>query len=308
MRKLREVLRLHALGLKQQQIARSCRIAQSTVHQYLKAAASAGMSWPLPPNWDDRRLEEAISGRPRPPAGWHRHLSPDLSVIRQQLQRYRDLTLQSVWEEYREDVPDGYSYSRFCELYHAWIGKLDVALRHEHRASEKMFVDHAGDEIPVYDARTGTVNFEAPLFVAVLGASSYTFAEATRREDLPCWISAHIHALEFRGGAPEVVVPDNTKTAVKRPCRYEPDLNPTYRELAEYYGFAVVPTRPRKPRDKTKVEVGVQIAQHWIIAALRHQKFFSVAAVNEAIVPLLDWLNAHPFRRRPEDSRNTLFA
>lgn len=307
MRKLKEVLRLHSLGLKQQQIARSCWIAQSTVHQYLKAAAAASVSWPLPPDWDDRRLEEALSGAARPTPARRQHKPPDFAAIRQQLQTHRNLTLQLVWEEYREEQPDGYRYSRFCQLYRDWTRKLDVVLRHEHRAGEKLFVDYAGDKIPVYDQRTGQVDFQASLFVAVLGASSYTFAEATRSQDLVCWIGSHIRALEFIGGVPEAVVPDNTKTGVKHPCRYEPELNPTYRELAEHYAFAVLPARPYKPRDKAKAEAGVQLAQRWIIAALRHRKFFSLVDLNEAIAELLDRLNHRPFRKRPEVSRALLF-
>jgi transposase len=307
MRKLKEVLRLNSLGLKQQQIARSCLIAQSTVHQYLKAAAAAGVRWPLPPDWDDRRLEEAVSGAPRPMQVWRKSEKPDFGSIRHELQRHRHLTLQLVWEEYRQDHPDGYSYSRFCELYRHWVRKLDVVLRHEYRAGETLFVDYAGDKIPIYDRHTGEVDFQASLFVAVLGASSYTFAEATRSQDLSCWISSHIRALEFMGGAPEVVVPDNTKTGVKHPCRYEPELNPTYRELAEHYGFAVVPARPYRPRDKAKVEAGVQLAQRWIIAALRRRKFFNLGDLNEAIMELLDGLNGRCFRKRPDVSRTLLF-
>jgi len=307
MRKLKEVLRLRFLGLKQQQIARSCLIAQSTVHQYLKAAAAAGVSWPLPPDWDDRRLEEVVSGAPRPTVAWHKAGKPDFDAIRRQLQTHRNLTLQLVWEEYREDHHDGYSYSRFCELYRLWARKLEVVLRQEYRGGEKLFIDYAGDKVPIYDPRTGDLDFEAPLFVAVLGASSYTFAEATRSQDLSCWIGSHIRALEFLGGVPEVAVPDNTKTGVKQPCRYEPELNATYRELAEHYGFAVIPARPYKPRDKAKVEAGVQVAQRWIIAALRHRKFFQLTELNEAIGELLDRLNNRPFRKRPDASRTLLF-
>jgi transposase len=307
MRKLKEVLRLHSLGLKQQQIARSCLIAQSTVHQYLKAAAAAGVSWPLPPDWDDRRLEQVVSGAPRPAVAWQKGARPDFDAIRRQLQTHRNLTLQLVWEEYREDHQRGYSYSRFCELYRNWERKLDVVLRQEYRAGEKLFVDYAGDKIPVYDSKTGEIDFEAPLFVAVLGASSYTFAEASRSQDLTCWIGSHIHALEFIHGVPEVVIPDNVKTGVKHPCRYEPELNATYRELAEHYAFAVIPTRPYKPRDKAKVEAGVQIAQRWIVAALRHRKFFQLGDLNGAIGELLDRLNGRPFRKRPDASRSSLF-
>jgi transposase len=308
MRKLKEVLRLHSAGLKQQQIARSCSIAQSTVHQYLKAAAAAGVSWPLPGDWGDRQLEEVVGGKRYPTEAWRKSAVPDFGAIRQQLQSHRNLTLQLVWEEYREDTPAGYSYSRFCDLYREWVRKLDVVLRHEHRAGEKMFVDYAGDKIPIYERRNGTVDFEAALFVAVLGASSYTFAEATRSQELVCWIDSHVRALEFFGGVPEIAVPDNTKTGVKHPCRYEPDLNPTYREMAEHYGLAVVPARPYKPRDKAKVEVGVQVAQRWIVASLRHHKFFDLAELNQAIAVLLDKLNQRPFRKRRDASRAALFT
>jgi len=307
MRKLKEVLRLHSLGLKQRQIARSCLIAQSTVHQYLTAAAAAGVSWPLPADWDDRQLEQALSGASQPLPNWHKTEAPDFAAVRQQLQRHRHLTLQRLWEEYRENHKEGYSYSRFCELYRDWARKLDVVLRQEYRAGEKLFIDYAGDKIPVYNRLTGELDFQASLFVAVLGASSYTFAEATRSQDLSCWIGSHIRALEFFTGVPELAIPDNTKTGVKHPCRYEPELNATYRELAEHYGFAVIPTRPYKPRDKAKVEVGVQIAQRWIIAALRHRKFFQLTDLNEAIGELLDRLNNRPFRKRPEVSRRALF-
>ncbi len=282
-------------------------IAQSTVHQYLKAAAGAGVTWPLPPDWDERRLEEAVSGAPRPAVMWQKSARPDFGAIRHDLQTHRNLTLQLAWEEYRENHQEGYSYSRFCQLYRTWARKLDVVLRQEYRGGEKLFVDYAGDKIPIYDPRTGQPDFEAPLFVAVLGASNYTFAEATRSQDLTCWIGSHIHALEFINGVPEVAVPDNTKTGVKHPCRYEPELNSTYRELAEHYGFAVIPARPYKPRDKAKVEVGVQIAQRWIIAALRHRKFFQLGDLNDAVAELLDRLNHRPFRKRPDASRALLF-
>jgi transposase len=307
MRKLKEVLRLSSLGLKQQQIARSCRIAQSTVHGYLKAAAAAGVSWPLPPDWDDRRLQAVICGTARPTRTWRKGELPDFVAIREELQTHRNLTLQLVWDEYREQHPDGYRYSRCCQLYREWERHLDVVLRQDYRAGERVFIDYAGDKIRIYDHRTGEVDFEASVFVAVLGASSYTFAEATRSQELVCWINSHIRALEFFGGVPEIAVPDNTKTGVRHPCRYEPELNPTYRELAEHYGFAVIPARPYKPRDKAKVEAGVQVAQRWIIAALRHRRFFDLASLNEAIAELLEKLNTRPFRKRPDASRRSMF-
>jgi transposase len=226
--------------------------------------------------------------------------------IHQELQTHKDLTLQLVWVEGRENNPEGYGYSRFCELYRQWLKKLDLVLRQDHRAGEKTFVDYAGATIPIYDPQSGEVNWAA-VFVAVLGASSYTFAEATSGQDLRNWIGSHIRAFEFFGGVTEVAVPDNLKSAVTHPSYYEPDLNPTYREMAEHYGVAIIPARPYRARDKAKAEVGVQVVQRWIVSALRKRKFFSLEEVNQAIAELLVRLNQRPFRKR-EGSRATLFA
>jgi transposase len=250
MRKVKEVLRLRfGLGLQQNQIARSCSIGQATVHRYLQKAAAAGLTWPLPEDMDDRRLEEVLfpvaAGRPSQTA---RSL-PDFAEARRQLQTHKHLTLQLVWEEYREVQPDGYGYSRFCELYDRWRRNQDVVLRQEHRAGEKMFVDWAGDSIPLHDQRTGEIT-PASLFVAVLGASTYTFARATLNQDLGNWVACHVAAFEYCLGTPRLVVPDNPRTGVDRACRYEPDLNRTYHEMALHYGVAVMPARPRKPREK----------------------------------------------------------
>lgn len=305
MRKIKEVLRLkHESGLGQRQIARSCSIGLATVHDYLQRATAAGISWPLPEGWDDTRLESALFPSPPTPVEPKRPL-PDFAAIHAELQKHRHLTLQLVWEEYRQANPNGYGYSRFCELYQRWRRKLDVVLRQEHKAGEKMFVDWAGDTIPIHDPTTGAVT-QASLFVAVVGASSYTFAEAHRDQQMGSWIAAHVHALEFIHGAPELVIPDNTRTGVNKACRYDPDLNPTYQEMAMHYAIGVVPTRPYKPRDKAKVESAVLIAERWIIAALRHRKFFSLADLNQAIRELVERLNHRPFRKR-EGSRASLF-
>ena len=307
MRKHKEVLRLHSFGLTQQQIARSCSISQSTVHEYLKAAATAGVTWPIPAEWDEERLQQELFGAPASAAVWRKNPQPDFAAIQRELQTHRNLTLQLIWEEQRQSQPDGYGYSRFCELYRTWQKKRDVVLRHDHRAGEKLFVDYAGDTIPVWNPENGEVGFRAAVFVAVMGASNYTFAEATESQELRCWIGSHLRAFDFLGGLPEILVPDNTKTGVKKPCRYEPDLNPTYYEMAEHYGVAVIPTRPYKPRDKAKVEVGVQVVQRWIVAALRNRKLFSLDELNLAIGELLMHLNQRPFRKR-EGNRATLFA
>ena len=260
----------------------------------------------MPEDWSEEELEAKLFGQqPVSPRAVKQRPQPDWKTIHEQLQQHRHLTLQLVWEEYRQGNPEGYRYSWFCERYQHWRRHLDVVLRQEHRAGEKMFVDWAGATIPVYDSMTGQA-WPASLFVSVLGASSYTYAEATRDQQLQAWIQAQIHALEFYGGAPTLTVPDNTKTAVTRACRYDPDLNPTYQEFAVHYGMGVVPARPYRPRDKAKVESGVQVCERWIIAALRNRKFFSLPELNQAIRELLLRLNERPFHKR-DGSRSSLF-
>lgn len=308
MRKTREVLRLHFdLHLGQRQIARSVQISQSTVHEYLARFAASRLSWPLPAEVGEAELETALlAPEPAtdPPAG--QRTMPDFVHVHQELQQHQHTTLQLLWEEYRAVYPEGYGYSRFCHHYQRWKQQRDLVMRQQHHPGEKLFVDWAGATIPIYDPETGAIH-EAALFVAVLGASNYTYAEATRSQQLQHWIGAHVRTFEFLGGCPKLVVPDNTKTGVTRACRYDPDLNPTYQEMAMHYGVGVVPTRPYKPRDKAKVEVGVQIAQRWIVAALRHRKFFSLHELNLAIGELLEKLNQRPFQKR-EGSRWSLFV
>jgi transposase len=307
MRKIKEVLRLrYDLGLLQSEIARSCSIGQSSVHRYLERASAAGLRWPLPEDYDDRRLNEllfpAAPTGASPPA-----LEPvDFAEIHHELQSNKHVTLQLLWEEYRQSQPEGYRYSRFCELYQRWRRKQDVVLRQEHRAGEKMFVDWAGATIPIYDCETGAVQ-PASLFVAGLGASSYTFARATLSQDLSNWIECHVLAFEFFQGTSKLIVPDNPRTGVTRACRYEPDLNRTYLEMAQFYGVAIMPARPYKARDKAKVEAAVLLAERWLIAVLRHEKFFSLADLNQALAPRLERLNQRPFRKR-EGTRASLYA
>jgi len=307
MRKTKEILRLRFdLKLGQRQIARSINLGQSTVHDCLARFAASHLVWPLPPDLTEATLEDLLYATPprapQPRAG--REL-PDFERLHDELRANKNTTLQLLWQEYRDAHTGGYSYSRFCYLYERWKRSQEVVLRQEHKPGERLFVDWAGAKIPMYDRESSAVH-EASVFVAVLGASSYTYAEATASQELPDWIGAHLRAFEFLGGVPELVVPDNTKTAVARPCRYDPDLNPTYHEMAMHYGVGVVPARVRKPRDKAKVEAGVQVAQRWIVAALRHRKFFSLREVNQAIAPLLDKLNQRAFQKRA-GSRRSLF-
>ncbi len=307
MRKIKEVLRLrYDLGLLQNEIARSCSISQSSVNRYLERASAAGLSWPLPEECDDRRLNELLfpaapTGGSPPP-----RVPLDCAAIHRQLQSHKYVTLQLLWEEYRQSQPEGYRYSRFCELYQRWRRKQDVVLRQEHRAGEKMFVDWAGATMAIYDRESGQAK-PASLFVAALGASSYTFAHATLSQDLPHWIECHVLAFEFFQGTSQLIVPDNPRTGVTRACRYEPDLNLTYLEMAQFYDVAIMPARPYKPRDKAKVEAAVLLAERWLIAVLRHEKFFSLADLNQALAKLLERLNQRPFRKR-EGTRASLYA
>ena len=232
--------------------------------------------------------------------------APDFAAMHEQRQKNKHLTLRLLWEEYRAANPDGYQYSRFCERFQRWRGTQDVVLRQEYKAGEKLFVDWAGPTIPIF-SRTGGETRQAHLFVAVLGASSYTYAEATLDEQLINWLSAHMRAFEFMGGVPKLIIPDNARTGVTRACRYDPDLNPTYQEMSAHYGVGVLPTRPYRARDKAKVESGVQVVQRWIVAALRHRTFFALEEVNQAIRELLYKLNQRPFKKR-EGSRASLFA
>ena len=305
MRKISEVLQLDSLGLTQREIARSCAVGQNTVSEYLKAAEAAGLQWADVADWSQDRLEKALL--PSQPAARERAQRPlpDFAAVHGELQQHKHLTLQLVWEEYHATHPEGYRYSRFCELYQRWRRQQEVVLRQEHRAGEKLFVDYAGDTIAVQDPANGETR-QAQLFIAVLGASNYTFAEATWTQGLPDWIGSHIRAFEFFLGAPEIVVPDNLKSGVTKPCRYEPGVNITYEEMAQHYGVAVVPARVRKPRDKAKVESGVLVVERWIVAALRKRAFFSLGEVNAAIAELLLRLNDRPFRKR-EGTRRSLF-
>jgi transposase len=307
MRKVREILRLSALGLAQHQIARSCSIVQSTVHKYLKLAEAAQLGWPLPENLSDRQLDELLFGqRPAPPSR-RIHPTPDFTAIHKELETHKDLTLELIWEEYKQTQPDGcYRYSRFCDLYREWCRAQKLTLRQQHAPGERLFVDYAGATIPIHNRQTGEVH-QAALFVAAMGFSSYTFAEVTWSQDLACWIGSHIRAFEYFGGLPSIVTPDNPKTGVTKACRYEPDLNPTYNDMATYYNVAVLPARPRKPRDKAVVENAVQVVQRWIVAALRKRTFFSLEEANQAAAELLVRLNNKPFRKR-EGTRASQFA
>jgi transposase len=297
MRKIQEVLRLKwSQGLSNRQIAKACGIARPTVGEYLRRATEAGLAWPLPPDLDEAALERQLFPPPPSLPAQARGV-PDWALVHQELKR-KGVTLFLLWQEYRETHPEGYQYSWFCDHYRAWQGKLDVVMRQDHRAGEKLFVDYAGQTMPVVDRNTGEIR-EVQIFVAVLGASSYTYAEATWTQGLADWIGSHRRTFAFLGGVPELVVPDNLRAGVSKAHRYEPDLNPTYQDMASHYGVAVLPARVRRPRDKAKVEAGVLLIERWILAALRRRTFFSLAELNAAIAGLLEKLNARPFKKLP---------
>jgi transposase len=303
MRKVKEILRLYwGTGLSQRQIAISCGISRPTVTEYIRRAEAAGLSWPLPVEMDEAQLEQRLFPRVRPQGA--ERPQPSWAQIHQELKR-KGVTLFLLWQEYKEIYPEGFQYSTFCEYYRLWEGQLDLVMRQPHRAGEKLFLDYAGQTVPVIDRASGEVR-PAQIFLAVLGASSYTYVEATWTQSIPDWIASHIHAFEFFQAVPEVLVPDNLKGGVTSPHRYEPDLNPTYQELALHYGVAVVPARVRKPRDKAKVEQAVLLAERWLLARLRHHPFFSLAELNAALHRLLEQLNRHPFKKLP-GSRWELF-
>ena len=304
MRKIREVFRLKFdCDISNRQIAKSCHIARSTVGDYLFRFQQAALSWPLAQDIDDNQLEHLLYPQlPTIPA--HERPLPDWSYIHQQL-RLKSVTLMLLWQEYKEIHPHGYQYSQFCHRYRQWAAKIDPVMRQEHRAGEKLFVDYAGQTVPVYDLHTNQVR-EAQIFVAVLGASNYTYAEATWTQSLPDWIASHGRAFAFFGGVPKLVVPDNLKAGVKKPSFYEPEINPTYLDLVNHYGTVVIPARVRRPKDKAKVETGVQIVERWILARLRNRQFFSLRQLNQAIAELLADLNNKPFQKLP-GSRKSAF-
>lgn len=304
MRKIRDVLRLSLHeGLSLRQVAASVQMPFTTVADHVRRARVAGLSWPLPDGLDDDALEARLFASSAPPA--QPRPLPEWQKVHTELRR-PGVTLMLLWLEYREAFPDGYAYSQFCARYRRWQRHIDVVMRQEHKAGEKLFVDFPGQRIAIYDDATGEVALEAELFVAVLGASSYLFAEALASQELMHWVTAHVHAFEALGACPAVVVCDNLRSGVTRPHRYEPDVNATYSEMAAHYGVAIIPARSYKPRDKAKVEAGVLLAERWIMARLRNERFGSLGEANVEIRRLVEWVNDRPFKKLA-GSRRSLF-
>ncbi len=318
MRKIREILRLKwDQGRSNRQIGKVCGISHNSVANYLARFHRAGLSWPLAEDLTDAELERKLFPPPPPRRLAKRRGVPDWAQVHRDLKRpakdggpggdgmperdaprRKGMTLYLLWEEYKEQSPYGYEYSWFCHHYRKWLGKQDLVMRQEHRGGEKLFVDYSGMTVPVIDRATGELH-QAQVFVAVLGASGYTYAEATWSQGLEDWITSHRNCFSWMEGCPEIVVPDNLRSAVSKAHRYEPDINPTYQDMATHYGVTVLPARVRRPRDKAAVELGVLLVQRWILAVLRKRRFFSLAEVNREIRRLLETLNNKPFRKLP---------
>jgi transposase len=305
MRKIREVLRL-TLGerLSQRRVRQITGVPEATIYDYLKRAAAAGLAvWPLPKEVDDRELERRMFVSAGPPP-LTRPL-PDWTYVKKELRR-KGVTLQLLHLEYLEEHPDGYQYSQFCRHYHAWRRRLDVVLRQDYVAGQKMFVDFPGETVPIHDRETETVVMEAQIFVSVLGASNYIYAEALPSQQLVPWVNAHAHAFTFYGGCPEIAVPDNLPAGVTKAHRYEPIVNESYLDMAAHFGVAVVPARPYKPRDKAKAESAVLVVERWILARLRNHRFYSLGGLNVEIRRLVVTANLKPFKKLP-GSRQSVF-
>jgi transposase len=307
MRQVREILRLKLVGgVATREVARRTGVAASTVRATLKRFQASGLSWPLPEDVTDTALEATLFAEVGTKRGHRRREEPDWAAIHRELKR-KHVTLSILWDEYIEGNPEGYRYSRFCELYRSWEDRVSVTMRQAHVGGDKLFVDYAGDTVPVIvDRLTGEVR-QAQIFVAVMGASNFTFAEASWTQALSDWIGAHTRAFAAIGGVPRLLVPDNAKVAVIKACLYEPQVNRTYADMAAHYGIAVLPARPYKPRDKAKVEAAVLVVERWILARLRHRKFYSLAELNAAIAELLRQLNEERPIRRLGRTRRQLF-
>ncbi|KWA78796.1 integrase, partial [Burkholderia ubonensis] len=296
MRQIKEVLRLRFVCERSQsEIARTIGASKATVWEYLDRARRAQVSYERATAMDDAALE-ALLFPPAPPSNRERP-KPEWPTVHRELGK-KGVTLDLLWNEYKAQEADGYGYSWFCEHYERWAATLPVTLRQTHAPGEKLFVDYSGNKLGIVDPHTGEIR-EAELFVATLGASNYTYAEATWSQQLEDWIGSHVRAFTFLGGCVEIVVPDNLKSGVHKPDFYDPILNRTYGEMAAYYGVAIIPARSRRPRDKAKVEQSVLLVQRWILARLRHQRLFSLDEANRAIATLLVGLNNKPFKKLP---------
>jgi len=297
MRQIRELLRLKTCepNISKRDLALRLGVAPSTARECVHRLAAAGLSWPLPDELTDEVLEQRLFCHVGRRTGDRKLPEPDWPSLMREMKR-PGVTLQILWEEYRQVYPEGYQYSRFCELYRSFEMRVSPTMRQHHVAGDKVFVDYSGKKIDIVNPETGEV-LEAEIFVAVLGASNYTYAEASWTQALPDWIGAHVRMFEFMGGCPRLLVPDNLKSGVNKASFYDPEINRTYGRMAEHYGIGIMPARPYRPRDKAKVEAGVRVAQFYILGRLRNRTFFSLPECNQAIREALTDMNGRVMRR-----------
>jgi transposase len=295
MRQIRQLLRLHHDGVSARKIGRELGVARSTIRDNLKRAAEAGLSWPVSADLADDALEQRLFSRAGTRRGIRHKTEPDWPLLARELKR-PGVSLMVLWEEYRAGHPDGYGYSRFCDLFRSFERQLTPVMRQHHEAGDKLFVDYSGKKVPIVDPHSGEVR-EAEIFVGVMGASSYTYAEATWSQSLQDWIEAHVRMFRHLNAVPRLLVPDNLKAGVQKASFYDPEINRSYGKLAAHYGVGVLPARPRRPKDKAKVEAGVRVAQAYILGRLRHQTFFSLVEANRAIAGALERINGQVMRR-----------
>jgi len=295
MRQLRQMLRLHHDGVSAREIGRTLGVARSTIQDNLDRAKKAGLAWPLAPDLTDDVLEQRLFSKAGYTLGVRRRSEPDWTALAREIKR-PGVNLMVLWEEYRDAHADGYGYSRFCDLFREFEKRLSPVMRQHHAAGDKLFVDYSGKKISIVDAATGEVR-EAEIFVGVLGASNYTYAEATFTQSLPDWIGAHVRMFRFHGGVTRLLVPDNLKSGVQKASFYDPEINRSYGAMAAHYDVGILPARPRKPRDKAAVEAGVRFAQSYVLGRLRNQTFFSLAEANAAIKVVLDRMNTRVMRQ-----------
>lgn len=306
MRKIREVLRLHHVsGLSQKDIAGAVGCSHGSVGEYLKRASAAGLTWPLPQCLEEN--DDALDKMLYPRVALNHAVNrpqPNCIRMREELKK-KGVTLYQLWTEYRDDYPSGYGLSQFCDIYKRFNKNLAITMRIEHKGGDKAFSDFAGTTLPIVSERTGVVTF-AHLFVCTLGASSFTFAKLYPDETTSSWCNGHADAFSFFGGTPVIVVPDNPKAVITKASKYEPDINPSFAQMAAHFNVVVLPARVRKPKDKAKVEAAVGLATRWVLAKLRNRTFFSLAEANQAVAELLSGLNEKKFQKRP-GSRKSLF-
>jgi len=295
---IREILRLDSMDFSAREIARSVNKGSSSVNDIIRKARSAGVEWSAAKKIDDQALEERLY--PKSEVVREGKAEPDFPHVLKELKK-KGVTRQLLWEEYKEKNSGSrhYSYPQFCKLYNVWLGKnRKPSMRQTHKAGEKCFVDYAGMTVNITDPDTGEVR-GAQIFVGVMGASNYIFAEAVESQALESWLGSHTRMLEFFCGVPRVIVPDNLKSGVTRACRYDPEINSSYVQWAHHYGTAIIPARPRKPKDKAKAESGVQIVERSVLAPIRNERFFSLGQLNGRVKQIMVEVNSKPFQKLP---------